>query len=131
MLLTSLSGFLFIYLLTIYHQINHSLDRICNFLMTLDESIDLIENAISYGESGDFWIPQLRSMKIADLAEIFSERYNKPVVEIGIRPGEKLHESMISSTESYKTIIKDNFYIITPEIQINKNYEIQLGEITS
>ena len=48
---------------------------------------------------------------------------------IGKRPGEKLHESMISSTESYKTIIKDNFYIITPEIQININYEDIYGNI--
>jgi len=82
------------------------------FLMTLDESIDLIENAISQGDSGDFWIPQLRSMKIADLAEIFSERYSKPVVEIGIRPGEKLHEELISQTESLRAVKSQNHKIL-------------------
>ena len=85
------------------------------FLMTLDESIDLIERALLMGSSGDFWVPKLRSMRVADLANIFADRYGKPIVEIGIRPGEKLHEDLISETESLRTRALENSLILTPE----------------
>jgi len=89
--------------------------RMTRFLMTLDESIDLIEQALQKGENGDFWIPELRSMKIIDLAEIFSSFYGKPILEIGIRAGEKLHEDLISSTESLRSVRLENRIVIKPE----------------
>lgn len=73
------------------------------FLMTLDDSINLIEQAIKYGKSGETWIPRLPAMKVGDLAEIFSERYNKPVKFIGLRPGEKKHEDLVNESESVRT----------------------------
>lgn len=85
------------------------------FLMTLDESIDLIETAIESGESGDFWIPKLRSMRVFDLATIFSERYKKPIIEIGVRPGEKLHEDLISETESLRTHSLGSNLVLKPQ----------------
>jgi UDP-glucose 4-epimerase len=88
--------------------------RMTRFLMTLDESIDLIENAIEEGESGDFWIPRLRSMKIHHLAEIFSLKYEKPINVIGIRPGEKLHEQLVSETESLRASERNGRIILKP-----------------
>lgn len=71
------------------------------FVMTLDDSVDLIEVALSeHGVSGDTWIPRLPSMKIGDLAEIFAERFKAKINIIGLRPGEKLHEDLINESES-------------------------------
>jgi FlaA1/EpsC-like NDP-sugar epimerase len=70
-------------------------ENMTRFVMTLKQSVDLIEHAIIYGESGDTVIPELISMKVKDLVEIFSEKYNKPIKIIGIKPGEKLLESLL------------------------------------
>ncbi len=80
------------------------------FVMTLEQSVELIEHAILFAESGDVVIPELVSMKVKDLLEIFSELYEKPI-EVGtIRPGEKLLESLISETQSYRLIRSDKGY---------------------
>ncbi len=74
------------------------------FVMTLEQSVSLIEHAIEHADSGDVVIPELVSMNVKDLLEIFSELYEKPI-EIGVlRPGEKLLESLISETQSYRLI---------------------------
>jgi FlaA1/EpsC-like NDP-sugar epimerase len=64
----------------------------------------LIEHAITHAESGDTVIPQLISMKLVDLMDIFSEKYSKPVVVTGLRPGEKMLESLISETQSMRLV---------------------------
>ena len=80
------------------------------FLMTLEQCADLIEYAILNGTSGDTIISELISMKIKDLLELFSEKYNKPIIITGLRPGEKLLESLINKTQSGR-IIKKGKYI--------------------
>lgn len=70
------------------------------FVMTLEQSVDLIEHSIIKGETGDTVIPKLISMNILDLIEIFSEKYNKPIKIVGIKPGEKLLESLINQSQS-------------------------------
>lgn len=74
------------------------------FLMTLDDSVDLIETTLRLGKSGQTWIPVLKSMKIGDLAEIFAEKYGKKIKVIGLRPGEKKHEDLINESESVRTL---------------------------
>ncbi len=84
------------------------------FLMTLDDSVDLIQHALKTGKSGETWIPRLPAMRIGDLAEIFSEDYNKPIQIIGLRPGEKQHEDLINESESTRTREEGSHYIIGP-----------------
>lgn len=85
------------------------------FLMTLDDSVDLIQHALKNGKSGETWIPRLPAMKIGDLAEIFSEDYNKPINVIGLRPGEKQHEDLINESESTRTKkVGETHYVIGP-----------------
>lgn len=86
------------------------------FLMTLDDSVDLIQRAIQHGKSGETWIPRLPSMRVGDLAQIFAEKYNKPIKLIGLRPGEKKHEDLINESESIRTrLTKDGKnYVIGP-----------------
>jgi len=79
------------------------------FVMTLEESVDLIEHAILNGKSGDTVISELKSMKVIDLLEIFSEKYNKPIIISGLRAGEKLLESLINETQSGR-LVKNGKY---------------------
>ena len=75
-------------------------EKMTRFVMTLDQSVDLIEYAIINGESGDTVISELVSLKVKDLIEIFSEKYNKSIKVTGLRPGEKLLESLINESQS-------------------------------
>jgi len=74
------------------------------FVMTLDQSVDLVEHALIYGESGDIVIPKLISCVVIDLIEIFSELYNKPIIDGKLRPGEKMLESLINETQSMRLV---------------------------
>ena len=84
------------------------------FVMTLDESIDLIVACVKGARSGEIWLPRLRAMKIMDLARLFSERYKKPIELIGLRPGEKLHEELISEAESVRASYDGVYYRMIP-----------------
>lgn len=95
------------------------------FIMTLDQSIDLIESTLKGSKHGEIWLPKLSSMKILDLAEIFSERFDKPIKITGIRPGEKIHEDLISESESLRVRTETEFYKMTSVLSnSNANTEI-------
>ena len=90
-------------------------DRMTRFIMTLDQSIDLIENTILNASSGQIWIPRIPAMRILDLAEIFAKRSSSEIQITGMRPGEKLHEDLISEPESIRTRqINDHYVIESP-----------------
>ena len=76
------------------------------FIMTLNQSVDLINYAILYADSGDIVIPTLTSCKIIDIIEIFSEIYNKPIVNSELRYGEKIYETLINETQILRLQIK-------------------------
>ena len=107
------------------------------FVMTLEQSVALIEYAAIHGESGDTVIPKLISMKLIDLMELFSEKYGKPVKIIGLRPGEKMLESLISETQSMRLEKTDQGYmhikapyknlLVTEDVQ---NYNSKLNPLT-
>jgi UDP-N-acetylglucosamine 4,6-dehydratase len=84
------------------------------FIMTLDQSIDLIEATISKAEHGEIWLPKLKAMRIIDLAEIFANRYSKEIKITGIRPGEKIHEDLISESESIRVRFENEFFKMSP-----------------
>lgn len=84
------------------------------YLMTLDDSVDLIETALHSGKSGETWVPMLPAMRIGDLADLYSEKWNKPVKLIGLRPGEKKHEDLINESESVRTTVTQSHYVIDP-----------------
>lgn len=90
------------------------------FVMTLDDSVDLIKAALNFGKSGQTWIPRLPAMRIGDIATIFAEQYGKPVKIIGPRPGEKKDEDLINESESVRTEqTKDGkFYVIGPAFEV-------------
>jgi len=90
-----------------YFTLTH--ENMTRFVMTLSQSVDLVEYGILYGETGDTIIPQLISMNVKDMIEIFSEKYKKPIKITGLRSGEKLLESLINKTQSGRLQTKNNY----------------------
>jgi len=89
-------------------------ERMTRFFMTLDDSVDLIQKAISHGESGDTFIPKMKGYSILEIATIYSKAYKKSIKFVGLRPGEKLHECLINHIEIARTIDLGNVYVIRP-----------------
>ena len=84
------------------------------FLLSLDRAVDTIFAAARGALPGETYIPQVPSAYIVDLAEVLINGRNIPVIYTGIRPGEKLHEILISEEERYRTIERDGYYVICP-----------------
>lgn len=84
------------------------------FMMLLSESVKLIDDAFTFGSGGDIWIPKLDSFRVSDMAEYFSERYSLPILNIGIRPGEKMHEILMTEEEvrKYKQECENSYFVI-------------------
>ena len=91
------------------------------FIMTLEQSVQLIDHAIKWGESGDIVIPTLVSMKVKDLLEIFSDIYGKPVTVTNLRPGEKMLESLINETQSKRLVHNSEYMYIKPRAMFPEN----------
>lgn len=87
------------------------------YIMTLEEAVALIQYAILSGKSGEIVIPKLSAMRIADLFELFAEKYNGTIEIMGLRSGEKIHESLINETQSLRTLTSERnheYYHINP-----------------
>jgi UDP-N-acetylglucosamine 4,6-dehydratase len=100
-------------------------DRMTRFTLTIDQAIHFVLNCASIMIGGEVFVPKLPSYNIVQLAKCIEK--DAEIKIIGIRPGEKLHEAMISSNESHKTIIQNDYLVVLPEIKINKNYEEKYG----
>ena len=82
------------------------------FNITLDQSIDLVLWAMKNSIGGEIYVPKLDSYRITDLAEAIDPKCEKKI--IGIRPGEKVHEEMITESDSFATVDVGKYYIILP-----------------
>ena len=92
-------------------------EKMTRFLLTLEQATELIDWAYFHTEShGKIAIPKIKSLKIVDIAKALGKFYGKENIElreIGIRPGEKIHEEMISNEEWLRTEEYENFLIST------------------
>ena len=82
------------------------------FIITLDQGVKFVLNALDNMSGGEIFVPKIPSMRIIDLVTCMSGEGQYE--EVGIRPGEKLHETMIPREESLNCIDMDNYYIIQP-----------------
>lgn len=87
--------------------------RMTRFWITLEESVKMVLNAFALSGGGEVFVPKIPSMLITDLAQAIAP--GMPTVEVGIRPGEKLHETMITAEDSRHTIDIGQYYVIKPE----------------
>lgn len=91
------------------------------FMMSLHEAAELINTTLLHGENGDLWVPKLPSMKILDLIKIFSNKYNKPYDIVGVRPGEKIHELMLSLEEALRVNVRYGYFVFNKNNSITNN----------
>lgn len=87
--------------------------RMTRFWITLEQSVHMVLRSFEIAGGGEVLVPKIPSMKITDLAEAIAP--GMPTVEVGIRPGEKLHETMITAEDSRHTIDIGDYYVIKPE----------------
>jgi UDP-N-acetylglucosamine 4,6-dehydratase/UDP-glucose 4-epimerase len=93
--------------------------RMTRFIISPKQAVQLIFDAIKYGAGGEVFIPKLLAFKITDLIEILKEKFqkNNKIKTIGLRPGEKIHELMVNSSEVPRTYDFKNLYVIGSCIQ--------------
>ena len=89
-------------------------DRMTRFMISLEEGVELVWHAFEDMEGGEIYVKKIPSMKITDLARVVAPDAKQEIV--GIRPGEKLHEQMISEEDSYYTYEYPEHYKILPAI---------------
>lgn len=84
------------------------------FLLPLDRAVDTILEALKGGNPGEIYIPKCPAAKMRDLAEVLIDGRPIKVELIGIRPGEKEHEALISDEEGFRTVARGDYYVIMP-----------------
>lgn len=82
------------------------------FNISLQGGVDMVMHALEHAWGGEIFVPKIPSYKITDIAEAIGPNCEKPVV--GIRPGEKIHEEMITDSDSYYTYDLGEYYTILP-----------------
>ena len=95
--------------------------RMTRFNISLEEGVAMVMYAIGHHLGGEIFVPKIPSYHIKDVATAIAP--NIPQVEIGIRPGEKLHEEMITVTDALDTIDLGKYYVIMPSVSFNHTRE--------
>jgi UDP-glucose 4-epimerase len=91
-----------------------TLREMTRFLLTLDRAVDTIFAALRSALPGETYVPQVPAARVIDLAEVLIDGRDIPITYTGIRPGEKVHEIMVSEEECYRTTQRDGYYVICP-----------------
>ncbi len=82
------------------------------FNISLQEGVEMVLWSIAHAWGGEILVPKIPSYRITDLAEAIGPECDHPIV--GVRPGEKIHEEMITASDSYNTVDLGEYYAILP-----------------
>jgi UDP-N-acetylglucosamine 4,6-dehydratase len=106
-------------------------ERMTRFMISLDQGVKFVWQAFENMIGGEIYVKKIPSMKIIDIANVIAPKAKLKI--IGIRPGEKLHEQMISSDDSYSTYEYSDYYKILPQIYEwgSDNFRIEGGKKVS
>jgi len=88
--------------------------RMTRFWITLQQAVDFVVDCLADMQGGELYVPRIPSMRVVDLAEAIAP--GTELVEVGIRPGEKLHEEMISTEDSRRTLLQEGRYVVVPTL---------------
>jgi UDP-glucose 4-epimerase len=91
-----------------------TLPEMTRFLLSLDRAVDTVFAAITNGNRGETFVPKVPSANIVDLAKAVMGEQDLPIKFTGIRPGEKVHEIMVSEEECFRTVERLDYYVILP-----------------
>lgn len=89
-------------------------ERMTRFWITLEQAVQMVVDAFSLMHGGEIFVPKIPSMKLNDLAKAIAP--DAKLRYTGIRPGEKLHEELISQHDAHRTIDIDDYYVIQPDL---------------
>jgi UDP-N-acetylglucosamine 4,6-dehydratase len=90
--------------------------RMTRFNITLEEGVNLVLRGLAHMWGGEIFVPKIPSYRIMDLAEAVAPQCEYELV--GIRPGEKLHEEMITQTDAISTLEFDDYFVILPSVRL-------------
>lgn len=92
--------------------------RMTRFIISKEEAVDLLFDALRYGVGGEVFVKRLPALKVTDLIDILKDTFNahNPVKLIGLRPGEKIHEELINEAEVPRMIAFNQYFIIRPSV---------------
>lgn len=88
--------------------------RMTRFWITLSQAVQFVIDSFEVMDGGELYVPRIPSMKVCDLAEAISP--GAKLVEVGMRPGEKLHEEMISPEDARRTWLQGDRYVVGPTL---------------
>jgi UDP-glucose 4-epimerase len=91
-----------------------TLKEMTRFLLSLDGAVDTVFAAMRSGLPGEIYVPQVPAARVVDVAEVLIDGRDIPIKFTGIRPGEKIHEIMVSEEECYRTLARDGYYVVQP-----------------
>lgn len=90
--------------------------KMTRFWLKLEQAVEMVLEAIQNMQGGELYVKKIPSMKMPDLANAVAP--SLAIKEVGIRPGEKVHEQMITKEDARNTLEFDEYYIILPEIDL-------------
>ena len=98
------------------------------FFINLEDAVKFVLDCATKMNLGEIFVPKMKSINIVDLAKSINPK--KKIKQIGVRPGEKIHEYLISSNESKDTYDLGKFFIIRPSIELpkRKNSSLRKGK---
>ncbi len=99
--------------------------RMTRFWITLPQAVQFVMDSFSDMKGGELYVPRIPSMKVVDLAAAIAP--GSELVEIGVRPGEKLHEEMIASADAPRTLERPDRYVVAPTLAMWGGYEAPAG----
>lgn len=101
-------------------------ERMTRFWITLEQGVQFVLDSLQRAQGGEIFVPKIPSMKVVDLAKAIAP--HAAIETIGIRPGEKLHEAMITEDDARHTVEFENYYVIVPEFSWCPQQYMQEGK---
>jgi UDP-N-acetylglucosamine 4,6-dehydratase len=100
--------------------------RMTRFWITLPQAVDFVIDSFADMSGGELYVPRIPSMRVVDLAEAIAP--GAATIETGIRPGEKLHEEMISTEDARRTVRRPDRFVVQPTLAIWGGFHEAQGE---
>ena len=100
--------------------------RMSRFFITLPQAVDFVIDSFIDMTGGELYVPRIPSMLVTDLAKAIAP--DAELIDIGIRPGEKLHEEMISAEDSRRTVGRADRYIVQPTLAVWGGFQDAEGD---
>jgi UDP-glucose 4-epimerase len=107
-----------------------TMPEMTRFLLSLDRAVDTVFAVIDHGRPGETFVPKVPAANITDLAKAVMGEKDLAIVYSGIRPGEKIHEIMVSEEECFRTKELGDYYVIMPvlpELRADGEFEPALS----